>query len=96
LDDRDSIPGRGRDSSLRHLVQTGFGTHSSSYTMGGGDTFSRVNRPDREADHSPLSSAGIKNAWSYTSTPSYVFMAWCSIKHSDKFTFMSIIFGSTE
>jgi len=24
-----------------------------------------------------LSSAGVKNAWSYTSTPPYVFMAWC-------------------
>jgi hypothetical protein len=23
-----------------------------------------------------------KNAWSYTSTPQYVFMAWCSVKKS--------------
>jgi hypothetical protein len=28
------------------------------------------------------SSAKIKNAWSYTSTP-YIFMAWCIIKHRD-------------
>jgi hypothetical protein len=27
-----------------------------------------------EADHSPPSSAEVKNAWSYTSTPQYVFM----------------------
>jgi hypothetical protein len=27
-----------------------------------------------ESDHSPLSSAQIKNAWSYTSTPPYMFM----------------------
>jgi hypothetical protein len=29
----------------------------------------RVKRPDREADHSPPSSAEVKNLWSYTSTP---------------------------
>jgi len=26
-------------------------------------------QPGREADHSPPSSAEVKNAWSYTSTP---------------------------
>jgi hypothetical protein len=36
-----------------------------------------VKRPGREAYHSPPSSAEVKNARSYTSTPSYVFMAWC-------------------
>jgi hypothetical protein len=46
-----------------------------------------------KADHSPL-----KNAWSYTSTPPYVFwhgawlstgniMAWYLVKHKDNFTF---------
>jgi hypothetical protein len=39
-----------------------------------------VKRPEREADNSPPSSAGVKNAWSYTSTPQYAFMAWCSVK----------------
>jgi hypothetical protein len=29
-----------------------------------------VKRPGREADHSPPSSADVKNAWRYTSTPS--------------------------
>jgi hypothetical protein len=28
-----------------------------------------VKRPGHEADHSPQSSAKVKNAWSYTSTP---------------------------
>jgi hypothetical protein len=28
-----------------------------------------VKRPEFEADHSPLSSAEVKNAWSYISTP---------------------------
>jgi hypothetical protein len=37
-------------------------------------------RPGREADHSPPSSAEVKNTWSYNSIPQYVFMAWCLIK----------------
>jgi hypothetical protein len=39
-----------------------------------------VTRPGRDADHSPPSSVQVKNGWSYTSTPQYAFMAWCSIK----------------
>jgi hypothetical protein len=50
-----------------------------------------VKRPGREADHSPPSSADVKNAWSYTSTPQYVFMAWCLVKHGD-FTFTFTLF----
>jgi hypothetical protein len=34
-----------------------------------GDFFLGVKRPGRETDHSPPSSAEVKNAWSYTSTP---------------------------
>jgi len=33
-----------------------------------------VKRPGRKADHSLPSSTEVKNAWSYTSTPPYVFM----------------------
>jgi hypothetical protein len=49
-----------------------------------------VRPPMSEADHSPPSSVEIKNAWSYTSTPQYlfvacclvnVFMAWYLVKH---------------
>jgi hypothetical protein len=40
-----------------------------------------------ETDHSPPSSTKVKNEWSYTSTPQYVFMAWCLVKHMD-FTFL--------
>jgi hypothetical protein len=40
-----------------------------------------VKRPGLEADNSPPSSVEIKNTWSYTSTPPYVFMAWCLIQH---------------
>jgi hypothetical protein len=41
-----------------------------------------VKRPGRDADYSPPSSAEFKNAWSYTSTLEYAFMAWCSNKKS--------------
>jgi hypothetical protein len=35
---------------------------------------------ERKADHSLPSTAEAKNAWSYTSTRQYAFMAWCSFK----------------
>jgi len=39
-----------------------------------------VKRTGREDDHLPPSSAEVNNAWSYTSTPQYAFMARCSVK----------------
>jgi len=48
--------------------------------MGRGATFPEVKRSGREADHAPQSSAGVNNAWSYTSIPQYSFMVWCSVK----------------
>jgi hypothetical protein len=50
----------------------------------------------REPDHSPPSNAEVKNAWSYTSTPQYVFMAWCLVKHRDNFTFLPLPFMSLK
>jgi hypothetical protein len=49
-----------------------------------------VKWPVREAEHSPPSSAQVKNSWSYASTPQYVFMAWCLVKHRDNFTFLTL------
>jgi hypothetical protein len=48
-----------------------------------------VKRPLCEADHSPPPSAEVKNAWTYTSTPQYVFMAWCLVKRGWNFAFMN-------
>jgi hypothetical protein len=74
------------------------GNYEQSYPMGRGDLFARVKRPTREDDHSPPSSADIKNTRSYIFTPAYV-MSWCLIKnrirlhvevinkHRDNFTF---------
>jgi hypothetical protein len=44
-----------------------------------------VKRPGREADHSPPSSAEVKNAWNYTSTPP-VRLHDVVVKHRDSFT----------
>jgi hypothetical protein len=41
----------------------------ASYPTGTRGSFLGVKRPGREADHSPPSSAEVKNEWSYTSTP---------------------------
>jgi hypothetical protein len=40
-----------------------------------------------EADHSPPSSAEVKNVWSYTSTPPIHLHVWCLAKNRDNFTF---------
>jgi hypothetical protein len=55
--------------SLRHDIQTGSGAHLTSYPMGTGGSFREAKRPGRETDQSPPSSAEVKQAWSYTSTP---------------------------
>jgi hypothetical protein len=66
--------------SLHHRVQTCSGSYPASYQMGTRDFSMWIKRPGREADHSPLSSAEVKNAWSYTSTPPSAFMSWCWVK----------------
>jgi hypothetical protein len=78
LDDRGSrvrfLAGAG-NFSLHHCVQNGSGAHPASYPMSTRGSFPWIKRPGHEADHSPQSSAEVKNAWSYTSTPQYVFTA---------------------
>jgi hypothetical protein len=48
----------------------------------------RVKRQGCKADHSPQSDAEVKNASSYTSTPTYVCIARCLIKHRIRLTGM--------
>jgi len=43
-----------------------------------------------EADHSPPSSAKLKNALSYTFTPQYTFMAWFSVKKAQGRLYLSL------
>jgi hypothetical protein len=40
---------------------------------------SEEKRPELEDDHSPPRNAEVKKMWTYTSTPSYFFMAQCLI-----------------
>jgi hypothetical protein len=72
LDDRGSrVPfavGAG-NFSLNHRVQNGLGPTQPLIQWVPGAISLGVKRPGREADHSPPSSAEIKHAWSYTSTP---------------------------
>jgi hypothetical protein len=57
LDDRGSIPGRGKEFSSSPCVQTGSGVHPASYPMG---TERGKARLGRDADHSPPPSAEVK------------------------------------
>jgi hypothetical protein len=47
----------------------------------GGGFSTEVKRSGCEANYSLPPSAKVKDAWSYTSTPPYVFEACCLIKH---------------
>jgi hypothetical protein len=55
-------PAEAKDFSSSLCIQTGSGTHPASCTMGTGGPFPRSKaRPGRDADHSPPSSAEVKN-----------------------------------
>jgi hypothetical protein len=73
LDDRGCrvrFPAGTGNFSLHHRVQDGSGAHPASYPMGARCGLSMgVKWPGREANHSPPSSAEVKNAWNYTSIP---------------------------
>jgi hypothetical protein len=46
----------------------------------------RANRQWSESNHSPPSMDESKNPWSYTSSPPYVCIAWCLIRHRGSLT----------
>jgi len=49
--------------------------------MGTGVSSLGVKRLERDTDHLHPSSAEVKNVWSYTCTPPYVYLAWCIVKY---------------
>jgi hypothetical protein len=65
---------------LCHCIQTSSGSHPSSYPVGTRGSFLGIRQLGHEADHSPLSIAKVKNAWSYTSAPPYAFLM-CLVKY---------------
>jgi hypothetical protein len=80
LDDQESAPGRVRDFfSLPPCRDWRWGPASllwNEYQA----LSPELKQPGHEADHSPPSSAEVKDARSYTSTPPYVCMAWYLVK----------------
>jgi hypothetical protein len=75
--------------SFRHRIQTDSGAHPASYPVGTGCSFPEVKRPGCEVDHSPPSSAEVKNGWRCTSTPPHVCVAWSLLKHRENSAFAS-------
>jgi hypothetical protein len=57
------------DNVVHHRIRTGSGAHPASYPMDTRGSFPELKWPGREGDHSPPSSAEVKNAWCYTSPP---------------------------
>ena len=83
--DRGSISARRNDVLLLTNVETRSGPHPLATERVSGNPSLWVNWLGHEADLSP-SGGQIKNAWSYTSTPAYVFTVWCLMVHRDNFT----------
>jgi hypothetical protein len=74
------FPARAGNISFRHRVHTGSGAFQPPIQWVPRALSMGVKLPGREADHSPSSSAEVKNAWICASIPQYMFMAWCSVK----------------
>jgi hypothetical protein len=77
LDNIGSVSAGAGKFSLHHHVQNGSGACPASYPTGTTGSSLSVKWPGSEVDDLPPSSTKIKNAWNYTSTPTYIFMVWC-------------------
>jgi len=66
--------------SLCNWVHTGYRTHPALSPVGARIFSPGVKWSGHGANHSPPSNAETYT-WRYTSTPPYVLMAWCLIKH---------------
>jgi hypothetical protein len=82
------VPAWAGNFSLHHRVHSGSGAHSAFIRWVPGAPSLGVKWPGPEADHSPPSSAEVKNVWSYTSPLHYVSMVWCSVKNSTATTLL--------
>jgi hypothetical protein len=83
-------PAAARHISHLRSVHTGSEVRAPSSWTGANVRSSEVKLLASEADHSPLSSAEIKNEWNYSSIPLYPLMSCCLIKHNLAFIVMSI------
>jgi hypothetical protein len=81
MDDWCSIPGRGRGFFLYTVASRQALESAQPSTRWVPRYLSpEVKWPGLEAEHSPPSGANFKNAWSGTSIPQYVFIAWFLVK----------------
>jgi hypothetical protein len=69
------------DFSFRHRVLTGSGAQTAYYAMDTRGSIPGGKTTGHEADHSPPSSAEVKNAWNCNSTSQYAFMECCIVEH---------------
>jgi len=82
LDDRDSVPGRGREFLSPPPNPHRLWDPPSNISNGWWELLPPgLKWQEREDDSSTPSSAEFKNAWSCISTPPHVFMALCLIKY---------------
>jgi hypothetical protein len=80
LDNRSSISDRGGEFfSLATAFRLALGPNQPPTQWALGHLSLEIKQPGREAQ--------VKNVWSYTSSPPYVFMEWCLVKYRDNFTF---------
>jgi hypothetical protein len=73
MNGRSSIPFVENRFSIVHSVQTDYGTHPASYAVVKGTLSPGVKRPVREANHSSLSSAEVKNDGAIIALPIYIY-----------------------
>jgi hypothetical protein len=74
-----SIPYKGKRFRYSSVLRPALGSTQPRIQRIWGSVPSGVQRMRSEADHLPPSSADGRNTWSCTSTPLYVFIAWCLI-----------------
>jgi hypothetical protein len=86
------LPVEAENFSLRHSVQTDSGTNPATYPVDTQGTFPGGEGKAVEDDHSSPTNPEVKNAWSYTSTPPYIFMAWSLVKHRGNFILSVTVF----
>jgi hypothetical protein len=91
------FPAAARNFSLPQRDQTGFEAHPASYPVGTGNSFRGVKRPGRKADHSPPSSAEVKECvelyiHSRIRLHGVVLkLPMCLVKHMVSFTFIPLL-----
>jgi len=71
-------------SSENHLLKFDY-SNTAKCSNGNRAVSPGLKRTECAPDHTRRSSVEVKNSWSYTSTPPYVFMTWCLAKYTMSF-----------